>query len=373
MTLSEVAVTAALTNDYAGCRQAMAGHIADLEANGTKLDALPAEWAATPELALRLSQLWQSHDGRNRASRRALMAALARMPGFVPPMPGPDQPATDRLAHFEALLAPAPGELTMWTDWPHASDPPDFRGEVSTSQAAAHEPSNWGTARLLDAYRLQHLHAMAEDRLGLLPGMIEDGAFGGLRFAIDGRIISRDMLDGAMELNFVARHAGLARGDAFIWADIGAGWGRLVHRCLEGFPAARGLALDAVPYSAWTAEHYLRHRGVLGRAGVGGRALLQGSRPTVGSNVHSWSEAPLASIRGWLDALAAAGTPWLFFVPHDEAAVSLEPEGPGQPIIPEITARGWSLVAEQPKYGASPALGRHALYPFVHYFLFRRG
>ena len=52
--------------------------------------------------------------------------------------------------------------------------------------------------------------------------------------------------------------------------------------------------------------------------------------------------------------------------------LSLEAAGPGQPILPEILARGWAMVAEQPKYGASPALGRQALYPFVHYCLFRR-
>lgn len=372
MSLAEAAATAALAGDFTACRVAMAQHIAALEATDGKLSALPVEWTVTPDLALRMAQLWASHDGHNRASRRALMAALAATPGFVPPMLGPDVPDAARRAHFEALLAPPPGELSFWSGWLDPSDPPDFRGEVSVSQGAAHEASNWGGAALLDAYRLQHLHALAEDRLGLLHGMVEDGAYGALRFTVGGRIVSRDMLDSAMELNFVARHVGLQRGDAFTWADIGAGWGRLVHRCLEGFPAARGMALDAVPYSSWTAEHYLRHRGVLGRADVGGRALLVGARPLVASNVHSWSEAPIASIRAWLDALAGAGTPWLFFVPHDRTAVSLEGDGPGQPILPEITARGWTLVAEQPKYGASPALRRHALYPFVHYFLFRR-
>ena len=372
MTDAAETVAAALAGDYGACRSALARHIATLESNGNKLAAWPTAWTAAPDLALRIAQLWASHDGRNRASRRALMAALSATPGFVPPMPGPDAPAAGRLAHFEALLAPPSAELSLWSNWPDPSDPPEFRGEVSTSQAAAHEASNWGAAALLDAYRLQHLHARATDRLGLLHGMVEDGAFGTLRFAVDGHIVSRDTLDSAMELNFVASHAGLQRGDAFTWADIGAGWGRLVHRCLEGFPAARAMALDAVPYSSWTAEHYLHQRGVLGRAQVGGRALLGGARPLVASNVHSWSEAPIVSIRAWLDVLSASEVPWLFFVPHDRSAVSLEASGPGQPILPEIIGRGWQVVAERPKYGASPALGRHALYPFVHYFLLRR-
>jgi hypothetical protein len=228
---------------------------------------------------------------------------------------------------------------------------------------------------LLEAYTVAYEYALVCDQLGVLGKFSDDGAFSGVRFRIDGRVVSRDIIDSSLELNFVARHCEFRPSDEIVLLDIGAGYGRFVHRFLEFFPRASAFALDAAPLSSFLAQCYLEYRGVIDRVVIGSRAKLETVRPgrfQIATNIHSWSEAPLASVEKWLDALDVLQVPFLFFVPHEIPAISLEKDGPGKLIVPTILAHGWRVLVEQPMYGDSLKRQQTGLYPFTHYYLFHK-
>ena len=267
------------------------------------------------------------------------------------------------------------GEITFWQDWVQRSDILVFRGEFCVSQAGSHDISNFGPSRLLQAYTVAYEYARSHDRLGALAKFADDGAFGGLRFQVDGHIVSSDVIDLCLQLNFIARHCGFGPSDEITLLDIGAGWGRLVWRFLELFPRGSAYALDAVPFCSLCAQRYLEYRGALDRVVIGSRARLDGVQPgtfQIATNVHSWSEAPLQSIEAWLDMLDVLQVPFLFFVPHGVPAVSAEKEGPARLIVPAIFAHGWQTLVDEPKYGASLQRQQTGLYPTAHYYLFGR-
>ena len=133
--------------------------------------------------------------------------------------------------------------------------------------------------------------------------------------------------------------------------------------------------MDVVPFSSFCCEHYLRTRGLLTRTTVGAQALLRDlpkGSVNIACNIHSWSEAPLASIEKWLDALARLEVRYLFLVPHTVNAVSSEADDQTKPIVPAVLARGYRIITEQPKYGVSQFFAENALYPYVYCYLFER-
>ena len=366
-----LAELAALADDYPAARQAIQ------QAAQRKPATLPACLTDDADVALRLAQLWVSVDGPHRPSRFWLTRCLERFAWFVPPVPSgySAQSYAAAVAPTLARLAAAPRHpaeaLSFWTHWLDPSDGPELRGEVLLSQAGAHRPAHWGAARLLERQRLTRDAARAEDALGLLPLFADDGAFGALRFRLeDGDVVSRDQINSAVELNWLAARLGLTRGSTPLLVDIGAGYGRLAHRFLQAFPAARALALDAVPGTTAMAELYLTARGCAGRVETAGPsrllAPLPPGAPRIATNINSWSEAPLASIRAWLELLAGADIDWLLLATHDATAVTLECDGPGQPMLPAILEAGWILDDDRPRFAAEAGWG-------CRMWLFRRG
>ena len=371
---------AAAEDDYTTCRIALANCLSGLQsATNTPRESLEPIWVARDDVRLKLAQVWVSHDPRNAHARAFLYHALERFPWFVPP-PAETETADEvylrygeALAALETEFSAMQGELTLWRDWVQRTDVIGFRGEFCTSQAGSHDPSNFGPSRLLQAYTVAYEYAASHDRLGALAKFSDDGAFGGLRFRVGGRVVSSDMIDSSLQLNFIARHCGFHLSDQLTLLDIGAGWGRLACRFLELFPRGFAFALDAVPFPSFLAQRYLEYRGVFDRAVTGSRTKLDTARPgafQIAANVHSWSEAPLASIDLWLSKLDALQVPFLFFVPHGLPAVSLEKDGPGQLIVPAILAHGWRVLVDEPKYGSSLQRQRAGLYPTAHYYLF---
>ena len=80
------------------------------------------------------------------------------------------------------------------------------------------------------AYTLATYYLASIDRLGLLDKLSEDGCFGVHTYDINGRQISRDLLDSILELYFLEKHIGLSSAPNRTILDIGAGYGRLAHR-----------------------------------------------------------------------------------------------------------------------------------------------
>lgn len=372
---------AAARDDYQTSRLALAYYLSGAKSMPDEPEALEPVWIVRDDVRLKIAQLWVSHDGRNLRSRNFLDRALERYPWYVRSPPSTESVdevylrCGDLLRAFESEYSIMPNELSLWRDWVQRSDVIGFRGEFCVSQAGSHDPSNFGPTRLIQAYTVAFEYALSHDRLAALSKFSDDGVYGGLRFEVDGQIVSSDTIDSCLQLNFIARHCGFTPADELAMVDIGAGWGRLVSRFLELFPRGFAYALDAVPFSSFCAYRYLKRRGCSDRAVVGSRAKLEGVQPgtfNIAVNVHSWSEAPLASIEVWLSQLDALRVPFLFFVPHGIPAYTTEQSGPPKLIVPAILAHGWQTVVEEPKYGASLQRQQNGLYPSAHYYLFSK-
>lgn len=225
------------------------------------------------------------------------------------------------------------------------------------------------------AYRLTARYLMAA-RLGpLLDRLGEDGAFGAFVIDVDGRRVSRDLLDSAGEIDFLRRHAGLGERPLDM-IDIGAGYGRLAWRIERATGGeTRIFAADAVARSSFVARHYLKHRDAR-RASVVPldevEALLAGTRIDLAVNVHSFSEMRPEAIAWWVERLAAAGVPKLMVVPNEGRSGGRLCEMKGGVEMAPIFARfGYRPVAAEPRY-ADPEVQRLGLDPtWLH--LFARG
>jgi hypothetical protein len=226
-------------------------------------------------------------------------------------------------------------------------------------------------------YALATLHCRGIDRLKLLDALGEDGLFGAVSFEIDGKRVTRDLLDVVCELNFLDEALGIA-GRRGAVLDVGAGYGRLAYGFARAFPrAVRTLCADAIPEATFLSEYYLRFRRVEDVASVVPldeiEAVLARTPVFLATNIHSFSEIPLRSIRWWLALLARHRIRHLMIVPNsDEDAGmslrSLEADGTRLDAGRVLEDHGYSLVVRRPKYTA-PSVQRHGLSP-THYLLY---
>ncbi len=108
------------------------------------------------------------------------------------------------------------------------------------------------------------------DRLGLLDRMTEDGTFGVNHFRFMNRYTdSKDLLDSVNEIAFRERAVDISNMLPLRVLDIGAGYGRLMHRLVEAWPqGATGYCVDAIPESTFLSEYYTRFRGLSDRVTV---------------------------------------------------------------------------------------------------------
>lgn len=220
------------------------------------------------------------------------------------------------------------------------------------------------------------------DRLGLLDRLEEDGLFGVHTFAIDGRRISRDLLDSALELAFLERHLGISRGPVRTVLDIGAGYGRLAHRAATAFAeTVRWLCTDAIATSTFLCEYYLGFRGVAGQAGSPTRVVpltelestIAPGEVDIAVNIHSFSECSPAAIEAWLAFLARKRIGHLMIVPNAVASSGVDGvtllTNAGQDFSVTVRRHGFRLVANEPKY-ADPVVQEYGVSPAAH-LLFR--
>ena len=73
-------------------------------------------------------------------------------------------------------------------------------------------------------YVLTAYYIVANDRLGLLERLVEDGAFGAMTFKMAGHRVSRDLMDSILEINFLDRHLQPGTLENLSILDIGAGY-----------------------------------------------------------------------------------------------------------------------------------------------------
>jgi len=226
-------------------------------------------------------------------------------------------------------------------------------------------------------YALSAYYARAIDTLHLLDRLTDDNLFGNVTFQVDGRPVSRDLLDSVIEIYFLERHLGLSRMTRPVILDIGAGYGRLAHRIVEGLPdVERYLCVDAVAASTFVSEYYLNLRGTAGRAEVlpldAVERALAVRQIDLAINVHSFSECRLEAIDWWLGMLARHGVRQLMIVPNAKSGDGGQSllTNDGNDFRPVVEKHGYTLVAREPKY-RDPIVQQFGINPTFH-FLFRR-
>lgn len=227
-------------------------------------------------------------------------------------------------------------------------------------------------------YYLTTIYVAACDQLDAFVKLDEDGAFGAATYEFDGRSgVSRDLLDSVLEMNFLERQIEISKQTGLTVLDIGAGYGRLAHRMVETFPnIEQYYCADAVAYSTYLCNFYLKYRGVQDRAQS---VPLDRLEPTLKDqsidlaiNIHSFSECKRSVIRWWLDVVAERHVRWLLIVPNTgDELTSAEVDGTRENFQPDIEARGYRLAAKRPKYEFSTSMQKFGIYPST-YFLFER-
>jgi hypothetical protein len=172
----------------------------------------------------------------------------------------------------------------------------------------------------------------------------EDDAFGCVTRIVNGRKVSRDLLDSILEFEFLSRFMPMAYRSVI---DIGAGYGRLAHRITQAFVGTFVHCTDPIAVSRICCEKYLAHRHVSRAMVVAPADLGNLTRPIdLAINVHSWSECSMSEVCSWLDWLCTAKVRSLFIVPHTPSFGTWSPEkggGNGPSYVPELEARGYRM------------------------------
>ncbi len=247
-----------------------------------------------------------------------------------------------------------------------------FRGD----SAYVWQRRQLGSEARLKRYLLLR-EAEAGDRLGLLGRLTEDGMFGCWTEQYGDRpLVSRDLIDSVVEINFLERHVGLSQQSDLRVLDIGAGYGRLAHRMSA---ALSNLALydcaDAIPESTFLCDYYLRFRNVSPPARVLPLHQLEDCLDARGYhiavNIHSFSECSFAAVDWWMRVIAQLHIPWLLVVPnHADELLTREPGDEPRDFAPLIRSAGYRLELKEPVYGTSEVRNLAGVHD--QFFLFRR-
>jgi hypothetical protein len=224
-------------------------------------------------------------------------------------------------------------------------------------------------------YAISARHIESIDQRDILNRLNEDGAFGAHVFDLDGRKVSRDLLDSVAELSFLDRHLGIFERRDFRVLDIGAGYGRMAHRMVSVLPnVTRYLCTDAIPVSTFISEYYLKYRGIDARATAVQvtdiKSVLEDSPIDLAINIHSFSECRIQAVTWWLRVLRDRNIRHLFVVPNagDHGGTRLL-SGDGGDLMPLFASHGFERTACEPKY-SDPFAQKYGVQP-THYYLFR--
>lgn len=224
--------------------------------------------------------------------------------------------------------------------------------------------------RNLFGYLLAYYYTKSIDRKNLLEKLREDSAFGAISYLIDGKGVSRDLLDSILEIYFLEDHLGLWSRDAVSVLDIGAGYGRLAHRMAAALPnLKRYICADAVPVSTFIADYYLRYRGLEDTCqAVPLDQIWERIQPgsiDLAVNIHSFSECALPAIEWWLALLVEKQVPALMIIPNSGEDLLTNDGKDFRPLLEKV---GYQLHSSQPKY-LDPIVQKYALNP-DHFHLF---
>lgn len=223
-------------------------------------------------------------------------------------------------------------------------------------------------------YALAAYYVKSIDRLGLFDSLAEDEHFGNVTFIINGKAVSRDLLDSILELDFLDRHLNIGSVENVNILDVGAGYGRLAYRTLSAFPNIQSyFCTDAVAISTFICGYYLRFRGLNNNAHVIPldqlETVLSEQTIEVALNIHSFSECNLAAINWWVGLLAKYRVRYFVIVPntHSYESAPLLAAG-GEDFMGILQCHGYKLEVMEPKY-RDPLVQAYGMNP-AYYYLF---
>ncbi|HET9428076.1 MAG TPA: putative sugar O-methyltransferase [Allosphingosinicella sp.] len=224
------------------------------------------------------------------------------------------------------------------------------------------------------SYALVYYALKADGAGALLERLSEDFWFGIHLFEIDGRSVSRDLLDSVREIEFLQDHVGLGRRPINL-LDIGAGYGRLPYRLSQlGLDDLRIFAADAYAKSTFIAEYYLGFRSAQASTVVPldeVDELLQCTGIDVAVNVHSFSECTPDAVSWWVERLAANDVKYLMVVPNAGRSAGERCETNSGFDLESIFARfGYRPAIREPRY-RDPLVQKYGIDP-VYLHLFER-
>lgn len=199
-------------------------------------------------------------------------------------------------------------EHSLWKTWADGIDITKFRGEHAyIAQMWRQTEENYQNSYDYCVY------AGEEDNIRLLG---EDGAFGAVTFLRKetGITFSRDLLDSVLEIGFIRDSIGVPPSVL----DIGAGYGRLLHRLSQTNPAGMYFGVDAVPLSTFLCQFYMNYRELDASTLVISldRILLDLHSADLAINCYSFSEMPLSAVNFWLGLCADLNIKYFFLCPH---------------------------------------------------------
>jgi len=163
----------------------------------SKINALMADRAGFRVVSTAVLHPWQaspshSQEGLPEGAREYLRPDNSRLIDLK-----------QRYARFD----PRATQPQVWTDqWLQPEDLLYFRGDNAFIWQVR------GLNRNELSYALCYYELKAADQEGLLGRLGEDDAFGIHLFKIDGRSVSRDLLDSVREIQFLRRHVGIGDG-----------------------------------------------------------------------------------------------------------------------------------------------------------------
>lgn len=269
-----------------------------------------------------------------------------------------------RYRHFDSrVTTPAVWDEQILSD----QDTRNFRGDTQFVWQRADMNLNE------IACALSYYYLKSGGAADLLETLTEDGAFGALSLELDGRKVTRDLVDSVGEIDFLRRNTPLGKQHLAV-LDIGAGYGRLAHRISEAVGSqCTVFATDAFAASTFLSEYYLAFRE------TGARVLpldeveaaLSTTSIDIVTNIHSFSECTLGAIEWWVELLAKTKVRYLMVAPNRKSVDGrrcLTNQGEDMSSIFERFE--FTLIASEPRH-ADPFVQRFGMDPCT-FFLYER-
>jgi hypothetical protein len=170
----------------------------------------------------------------------------------------------------------------------------------------------------------------------------EDGALGVTAEMYGNRLVSRDLVDSIVEIDWLTKTLGPDQCSNIL--DIGAGYGRLAHRMHQLYPEKKVHNTDMIDVALQSCKKYMAFRNVPAPV-FHGKDLPDDIQFDLAINIHSFPELKRDQVNWWLDWLVAHKVPRLFIIPHmlEDQHDQMLLLHDGKSFKPDILAHGYEV------------------------------